>query len=531
MSATSLDPWGIAGEERAPRVGWGLVGKGLLGGFLVMALVSGAIAAAVLLKVDSIATPIRQTPPAYIAPKVLDAPKPGEPQTILVIGTDHRYGDEVGDARSDTMMLIRLDPKQQATAVLNVPRDLVVDIPGYGTEKINSAYTYGGLSLTAKTIKQTLGLPKIAHAIAVDFKGFRAVVNKLDCVYTDVDRRYYHSNLGLPVSAHYAEIDQQPGYQRLCGQAALDYVRYRHGDSDFVRASRQQNFLRDAKDQIGTSQLVSKYEDLLDIFGKAAQTDPSLHQNKQVLRLIEQGALSAGHPVRQITFPGDVVDSGATGLGSYVTASPDAIAATREEFLHATSEKPKQRAPKIARDPTAKAAGLSQKQLALRSDPASFDLVDARATDRDLMKAFRDKPRGAVHLPLYYPTMLTPRGVPSTDLRDGIDKAPNPRGYTIRDRAGKLHEAYRMVVAEDTLKGDYYGVQGTTWRNPPLLGDSFRTLTMRGRDYRLYYDGGKLRIVAWKTPGAVYWVSNSLGTALSSKQMLGIARSMTRLPK
>ena len=59
-------------------------------------------------------------------------PKPGEPQTLLLVGTDRRYGAGKGEARSDTMMLVRLDPKQEATAVLNVPRDLVVDIPGPG---------------------------------------------------------------------------------------------------------------------------------------------------------------------------------------------------------------------------------------------------------------------------------------------------------------------------------------------------------------------------------------------------------------
>src|SRR6201746_1652047 len=87
------------------------------------------------------------------------------------------------------------------------PRDLKVLIPGYGINKINAAYSLGGADLTAKTIKSLFGEDfKINHIINVNFGGFREVVDELGCVYADVDRRYYHSNLGLPVSQHYAEI-------------------------------------------------------------------------------------------------------------------------------------------------------------------------------------------------------------------------------------------------------------------------------------------------------------------------------------
>ncbi len=83
----------------------------------------------------------------------------------------------------------------------------------------------------------------------MNFGGFQRAVNRLGCVYIDVDHRYYHSNAGLPPSAQYSEIDIKPGYQKLCGAKALDYVRYRHIDSDFVRSARQQDFLRQAKGQ------------------------------------------------------------------------------------------------------------------------------------------------------------------------------------------------------------------------------------------------------------------------------------------
>ena len=152
-----------------------------------------------------------------------------------------------------------MDPHQAATAVMSIPRDLKVLIPGYGINKINAAYSLGGPNLTAKTIKSLFGDDfKINHIVNVNFSGFREVVDALGCVYADVDRRYYHSNLGLPVSQHYAEIDIKPGYQQLCGQRALDYVRFRHADSDLVRAARQQDFLRAAKDQLEHASLIDQ---------------------------------------------------------------------------------------------------------------------------------------------------------------------------------------------------------------------------------------------------------------------------------
>src|SRR3954471_5409903 len=171
----------------------------------------------------------------------------GSGKTILLIGSDHRATAAKHDARSDTMMLVRLSPRAKAVTVLSVPRDLQVTIPGNGTAKLNAAYAYGGAPLTVKTLHQVLGVD-IDHVIDVDFAGFRALVNRLGCVYTDVDRHYFNRNVGT-AATNYASIDIPAGYQRLCGGDALDYVRYRHGDNDLVRAARQHDFLRQARRQ------------------------------------------------------------------------------------------------------------------------------------------------------------------------------------------------------------------------------------------------------------------------------------------
>ena len=113
--------------------------------------------------------------------------------------------------------------------------------------------------------------------INVNFGGFRRAVNYVGGVYVDVDRRYYNDNTTAAPGEAYATIDVQPGYQKLKGQDALDYVRYRHGDNDFFRASRQQDFLRQITHQDAVRALldVSKRKELARIFGRYFEVDKS----------------------------------------------------------------------------------------------------------------------------------------------------------------------------------------------------------------------------------------------------------------
>ena len=77
--------------------------------------------------------------------------------------------------------------------------------------------------------------------------------------------------------------------------------------------------------------------------------------------------------------------------------------------------------------------------------------------------------------------------------------------------------------------GQYYGVQGMSWKAPPILDNPSDKMRMRRRTYELFYDGTQLRLVAWRTPRGVYWVSNTLSLTLTNQQMLAIARSLTRV--
>jgi polyisoprenyl-teichoic acid--peptidoglycan teichoic acid transferase len=497
-------------DQKPPRLAFGMYKRFALGALLITLASSGAVATAGLLEVDELVGIVRNE--GHTIPGLqgaLDDVPDGKPQTILVLGSDRRFVDIKQDnpARSDTIMLVRLDPSKEATAVLSIPRDLkaAIHVPGGGVQvtKINAAYSYGGPALTVKTVRRLMGI-KINHVVNVNFGGFRRAVNRLGCVYVDVDRHYFHSNAGLPASEQYAEIDIPAGYQKLCGQRSLDYVRFRHDDDDLVRSARQQDFLRQAKDQIGLGRIFGDRKELLRIF--ARYTDTDIHSTSATLQLLKLAFKSSGHPIREVHFGGNVGPV-------YVTISRGALRKVRNEFLQvkaSSGERP-------VGSSAARSVNNATKRAARRRSHglSAFGLASDRTRTEDYVA------QASTHLryPLYYPRVRLLRG---SYIGQG------PRVYSIKDTAHHRHRSYRMVISTG-LVGQYYGVQGTSWKAPPILDDPSDKVRMRGRTYQLFYDGSRLRLVALRTPKAVYWVSNSLSETLSNKQMLSIARSLSRV--
>jgi LCP family protein required for cell wall assembly len=180
-----------------------------------------------------------------------------QPAIALVIGYDHRAGDGKGiPSRSDTMMLLRADPTTKTISLLSFPRDLLVPIYCGKTsypiahDRINSAYAICGSTGSLETVRHLTGVP-VNYLISVNFSGFVATVNKLGGVWMDVDRRYFNHNVGG--STNYADIDLQPGYQLVDGKHALQFVRFRHTDSDLYRLARQQEFVSAMRQQAARS--------------------------------------------------------------------------------------------------------------------------------------------------------------------------------------------------------------------------------------------------------------------------------------
>jgi LCP family protein required for cell wall assembly len=496
-----------------PRRG-GIWWRFALAALMIVVLSAGVTATVGLNTVQSFVDDLKQGGTIKGASAVITRAQAGEPQTILLIGSDHRFGHDTRDARSDTMILVRLDPDANATTVLSIPRDLKVDfqIPGGGYRsgaKINETYTDGGEVLTARVIGNLLHIP-INHIVNINFKGFKQAVDAMGCIYVDVDKWYYHSNVGLPASQQYAEIDVPPGYQKLCGSQALDYVRFRHADSDFVRAARQQDFLRQVKSQYGASEFLSDPHKLTKQVGKYMQTDATLQSKEELLRLIYLVGYSASHGIYQVHFPETYLN---LPSGSYVTATPAQLAQVRHEFLSPPPKEPK--------------AGGGHGHHGRRHAPkrASTDgLVNAQTAGEDYAIQL-----GAMRFPVYYPKLLTARGQYATPAREASGRLVYPRAYRIKVPGGRMEGAYRLVVAEGEI-GNYYGIQGTAWRDPPILDHpSADSRTINGKHLLLFYDGKSLRTVGWKTSHGAYWVQNTLQEKLTNDQMLAIAGSLTRL--
>ena len=171
----------------------------------------------------------------------------------MVIGYDRRPNEQANTpSRSDTIMLLRADPGLHAISLLSFPRDMLVTIhcPGETPyqDKINAAYSDCGSKGTLQTVKALTGLP-INYLITVNFTGFKEIVDHLGGVWIDVDHRYLNTNGGRTYDT-YTTINLWPGYQHLKGWQALDYVRFRHTDSDLYRVIRQQEFVRAVKEQV-----------------------------------------------------------------------------------------------------------------------------------------------------------------------------------------------------------------------------------------------------------------------------------------
>jgi polyisoprenyl-teichoic acid--peptidoglycan teichoic acid transferase len=492
-----------------------------LGSLVIVVAVAAATAASILLYIGSIATALSHHN-VYDDKlhRYLSQVNGGEPENILILGSDKRANLKEDPGRSDTTILLRLDPNRDAIAVMSIPRDLKVEIPGYGTEKFNAAYTYGGPRLTLRVVKELTGL-QINHVVNVDFLGFVRAVDAIGCVYTDVDRRYYHSNVGVPPAEQYSEIDIKPGYQLLCGKRALEYVRYRHTDTDIVRSARQQDFLSAARERVPISKLVLGQSDLVDIFTKYTTSDIS--DTETMLQVLKLFIASRNAAIKEIHFPAE--------LGpSYVYASESAIHAAVDKFLGIeASSGPRGSLDEGRSESSGGAHGKSKSgrepkpHLAKPKPPGSDGLVPAReAGELEARSVARKVSAG---FPVFYPTRL-PSGAYYVES-NSYEHIQDPRVYHLRDTDNHRHGAYRMVAELPLSDGiHYFGMQGIQgWSDPPILDSPSLTKTINGREYDVYVDGDRVSTVAWHRGDSSYWVSNDLLNTLTNDQMIGIARS------
>jgi polyisoprenyl-teichoic acid--peptidoglycan teichoic acid transferase len=206
--------------------------------------------------------------------------------TVLVMGTDQRFDDPVA-SRTDTMIVLTVDPASGKVGMLSLPRDLWVTIPGYGEAKINTAFQIGernakggGPALAKATVEEIIGYP-IHYYVRLNFEGFRKLIDAIGGIYVDVpkeinDPLFPDSNYG------YDPLHIPAGRIQMDGELALKYARVRHVDDDYNRARRQQQVLIAVKDQLFRRDMIAtllpKLPSMASTLANSVNTDIPLDQ-------------------------------------------------------------------------------------------------------------------------------------------------------------------------------------------------------------------------------------------------------------
>lgn len=220
-----------------------------------------------------------------VVDKTVQAPPEWEGKervNILLLGGDARGLEKNQVARSDSMIVVSIDPVTKRVHLLSVLRDTWVDIPGHGKGRANSAITLGGPNLAMKTIGDLLGLD-IHYYAYVDFEGFKALVDAIGGVYFEVEKdMHYVDN----ADGNRYDIHLKKGYQLLDGDKALQYVRFRHDAmSDFTRTERQREFLKAVAKKLQSTWNVVRMGQILE------KVEPYVETNMQVSDILKLGQL------------------------------------------------------------------------------------------------------------------------------------------------------------------------------------------------------------------------------------------------
>lgn len=175
--------------------------------------------------------------------------------TVLLMGIDRRPGEGF-ISRTDTMMVLSINPDTNKASILSIPRDLYTEIPGYGRNRINTAFVYGantggpagGAALSMETIEFNLGI-HIDHYILVDFNTFIQAIDTVGGIDVYVPRELYDPEFP-DMNYGYDPLYVPAGLQHFDGLTALKYARTRHVDNDFGRAARQQQVVLAVRDKV-----------------------------------------------------------------------------------------------------------------------------------------------------------------------------------------------------------------------------------------------------------------------------------------
>ena len=499
---------------------------------------------------------------------------------IVLLGYDLRApgSTEVTEGRSDVIILVHIDPEKGFLSLLSVPRDLRVEVEGYGHRKINAAYAYGGGALLIRTIQDRLGVD-LDHYIAVNLEAFKAITNSLGGVYIDVDRGYDDGKLEF-----------EPGYQLLDGLNAERFVRTRHDQNiDFGRNARQQRYLSAVRQQVMRWNLPLKLPGLIKTIFKYADTDLSANEVLKLAYWVTKMD-SGGIKRAQITGP-----TGAINGSFYILPTDEALAASVQDFLTppvrtkraggasgpmtpavdavltpadlggiavdvvdstgrtgqaalaglwlerqgaslgalstgelqvagaGTVEYPGARLE--AAQNVAHALGIQRVEKSAEVDRVTVVLGEGYAVASDALTASPAEPlrlaswqslQSRAGITLMAPTYLPSAYSYSFDRTYGLDTGDGT------EPAVRVGYRYR---SEDL----YAGVSATTWTDAPLAGPGV-AVQAGGVTYTVVGATNKPDLVWWVKDGVLYWVSNTIFADLTREELLAIAISAVTVP-
>lgn len=510
-------------------------------------------------------------------------PDPPDAMNLLMLGADRLGSSKKSFGRSDTIILLHVDPQNNYVSMLSIPRDLRVEVEGHGRQKINAAYAYGGPALSIKTVQSLTGLD-MDHYLEVDFRAFRDMTDSLGGVYVEVDRRYYYEGTGAE------PINLQPGYQLLNGADALDYCRYRHdANMDFGRMERQQRFLSALRQQAMGWDLGLKLPGLISAFFDNAATDLGTND---FLKLAWWGVRLDGSRIRQVVLRSST--STIDGV-SYVIAGDEKIAAAVDELLTVPGS---QSMPEtIEADSGATATGAPAVSLTgLQVDVLNSTAPAGRAgmvgqwlgslgatvvtvgnsPERVTVTEIRYPPglaAGAqqiagvlgagvakeatsltrlmvvlgsdVVIPVGLTLPATADTIPASAVWKGLaQKVPFPvmapayipDGYSMSKRTKNNATVYEIEVGDSgqpafvmlyKLAGatQYINITETAWLDAPAACPG-REVIHNGMTFTIVGSADKVERIWWKKDGVLYWVSNTLSHRADEAELLAMAESM-----
>ncbi len=258
------------------------------------------------------------------------------PVNILVMGVDlplnlpdNQVGDDIFAGRSDTMLLVHLDPDRETISLLSIPRDTRVDIPDLGIEKINYANAEGGAKLAAQVVSRTLNGVTIDRYLRVSTGAFRELVDLAGGINVNVPYRMEYTD-----NTQKLKIDLQPGQQTLNGEQAEQFARFRNdANGDIGRVQRQQQVIRALKDQVSSPAMVTKLPQAVELFRQYIDTNLTV---EEMLAVADMGLDLNQESFQMVMLPGRF-STAAESVASYWILDPTAKDRVMQEHFDLSS--------------------------------------------------------------------------------------------------------------------------------------------------------------------------------------------------